>query len=742
MSEDPNEFKLESEEISGDSPQPAKKKRSTRKTTRKTATKKSATRKTAARKTATKKSARSRPDDEGPAGSSGEEKDRRPGEPPKSAGIKVPPLPSSQVPEEVPTSYSSESDPELQTKKPSPEPDPKPVDEPSGGKDGKNRPTSGENTAREGSDRGRSDSSGGSRAGGANGNGKGFQRSSQNQGGGKNDKGKFRQKPFNPKEKKKFNQRGPKPNQRKKQKNPRQKKGGHRETGLPSRIEIGGLPSLTVLKKLDATASLAAEGGQDFAKAVRLNDLLVMDIPDLADLAEKEYGWQKPEAPSRDVLIEHILDVSWERQTPILAEGVVDHLEDGSALVVYQCQNYQIRGASAWLSRAWVKNYAIEPGTLIEVQLHPRRKPLPDDALEQLKAAHAGSNEDNEDFLPDYLEEELAGEAMQAIFPATEYMQDIEADDETCPYVVGIRSLMGKDPEANKVVTPFEDLVPYYPTERIILETDNENKWDNTAMRVTDLLTPVGLGQRGLIVAPPRTGKTVLQQAIANAVAANKPEAHLIVLLIDERPEEVTDFRRQITSGEVIASTFDEAPENHVHCAEMVIEKARRMVEDSRDVIILLDSITRLARAYNALAANSGKILSGGVEANALQKPKRFFGSARNIEGGGSLTILGTALVETGSRMDEVIFEEFKGTGNMELHLDRALSDKRIFPAIEMNKSGTRKEELLYHPDEMAKVYSLRRAMKGVPPPDAMEMLITRVKKTGTNIQFLMGVNS
>jgi transcription termination factor Rho len=261
-------------------------------------------------------------------------------------------------------------------------------------------------------------------------------------------------------------------------------------------------------------------------------------------------------------------------------------------------------------------------------------------------------------------------------------------------------------------------------------------------MRVVDLLTPVGLGQRGLIVAPPRTGKTVLQQAIANAVAVNSPEAHLIVLLIDERPEEVTDFRRQITRGEVIASTFDESPENHVHCAEMVIDKARRMVENGEQVIILLDSITRLARAYNALASNSGKILSGGVEANALQRPKRFFGSARNIEGGGSLTILGTALVETGSRMDEVIFEEFKGTGNMELHLDRALSDKRIFPAIEMAKSGTRKEELLYHPDEMQKVYGLRRAMKGVPPTDAMEMLITRIKKTTTNIQFLMGVNT
>ncbi|MCD8483545.1 MAG: transcription termination factor Rho [Verrucomicrobia bacterium] len=338
-------------------------------------------------------------------------------------------------------------------------------------------------------------------------------------------------------------------------------------------------------------------------------------------------------------------------------------------------------------------------------------------------------------------QEERAG--ILAGFAEEQYVLDTDQDaEETCPYAIKVINIMGKEPEANLQVTPFEDLIPYYPTERILLETNPKVTWDNISMRVVDLLTPIGLGQRGLIVAPPRTGKTVLQQAIANAIAVNKPNAHLIVLLIDERPEEVTDFRRQVKNGEVIASTFDETPENHVHCAEMVIEKARRMVEDGRHVIILLDSITRLARAYNALAANSGKILSGGVEATALQKPKRFFGSARNIEGGGSLTIIGTALVDTGSRMDEVIFEEFKGTGNMELHLDRALVDKRIFPSIEMAKSGTRKEELLYHPDELQKVYGLRRAMKGIPPTDAMEMLISRVKKTQTNIQFLIGINT
>ena len=259
-------------------------------------------------------------------------------------------------------------------------------------------------------------------------------------------------------------------------------------------------------------------------------------------------------------------------------------------------------------------------------------------------------------------------------------------------------------------------------------------------MRAVDLLSPIGLGQRALIVAPPRTGKTVLMQTMAKSIRANKPNAHLMVLLVDERPEEVTDFKRSV-DAEVIASTFDEEASNHVHAAEIVISKARRMVEDGKDVIILLDSITRLARAYNALMPNGGRTMSGGVEATALQKPKKFFGSARNIEGGGSLTIIGTALVETGSKMDEVIFEEFKGTGNLELHLDRSLSDKRIFPAINMEKTGTRKEELLYHPAELETVYTLRRAMNGVPITESMEMLVQRLKKTKTNVEFLLGLN-
>ena len=309
---------------------------------------------------------------------------------------------------------------------------------------------------------------------------------------------------------------------------------------------------------------------------------------------------------------------------------------------------------------------------------------------------------------------------------------------ENCPIAVAISSVMDGDPDKAKNTVPFTDLTPYYPTRRIILESTGEP--ENLSMRAVDLLTPIGFGQRALIVAPPRTGKTVLMQGMAKSIRRNAPDAHLIILLVDERPEEVTDFKRNV-DAEVVASTFDEEASSHVHAAEMVVSRARRMVERGLDVVILLDSITRLARAYNALMPNGGRTMSGGVEANALQKPKKFFGSARNIEGGGSLTIIGTALVETGSKMDEVIFEEFKGTGNLELHLDRALSDKRIFPAINIEKSGTRKEELLYHPDEMSKIYALRRAMKGVPATDAMEMLVQRLKKVRTNVEFLLGLN-
>ncbi len=299
-----------------------------------------------------------------------------------------------------------------------------------------------------------------------------------------------------------------------------------------------------------------------------------------------------------------------------------------------------------------------------------------------------------------------------------------------------VEKVAGIDPDQAKEKTHFENLTPLFPNKRFLLETDA----DELSTRVVDLVCPIGKGTRGLIVAPPRTGKTVLMQKLANAILRNNPESHLIILLIDERPEEVTDMERTCRGAEVVSSTFDEPPERHVQVAEMVIEKARRMVEHKQDVVILLDSITRLARAYNTVQPHSGKILSGGVDANALHKPKRFFGAARNIEEGGSLTIMATALVDTGSRMDEVIFEEFKGTGNMEIHLDRSLVDRRIFPSINIERSGTRKEELLYHPDEYPRVTVLRRALTGVPPVEAMDLLLGKLRKTPSNIMFLLSM--
>ncbi len=278
----------------------------------------------------------------------------------------------------------------------------------------------------------------------------------------------------------------------------------------------------------------------------------------------------------------------------------------------------------------------------------------------------------------------------------------------------------------------FENLTPLYPQERLRLETTP----DNLSSRVMDLMTPIGKGQRGLIVAPPRTGKTMLLQSIAQSITTNHPEVYLIVLLIDERPEEVTDMQRSVR-GEVISSTFDEPAQRHVQVAEMVIEKAKRLVEHKKDVVILLDSITRLARAYNTVAPPSGKVLSGGLDSNALQKPKRFFGAARNIEEGGSLTIMATALIDTGSRMDDVIFEEFKGTGNMEIHLDRKLVDKRVFPAIDIIKSGTRKEELLIPKEDLNRIWVLRKVLTPLSPVEAMELLLDKMGKTKGNAEFL-----
>jgi len=303
--------------------------------------------------------------------------------------------------------------------------------------------------------------------------------------------------------------------------------------------------------------------------------------------------------------------------------------------------------------------------------------------------------------------------------------------------LVKIEAINFESPEEARNKIFFDNLTPLYPQERMRLETTKEN----LSARVMDLLTPLGKGQRALIVAPPRTGKTMLLQAIANSITTNHPEITLLVLLIDERPEEVTDMQRSV-QGEVISSTFDEPAARHVQVAEMVIEKAKRLVEHKRDVVILLDSITRLARAYNTIVPPSGKVLSGGVDSNALQRPKRFFGAARNIEEGGSLTIVATALIETGSRMDDVIFEEFKGTGNSEIILDRKLVDKRVFPAIDINRSGTRKEELLLAKDELNRVWVLRKVLNQLSPTEAMELLLDRLSKVKCNADFLNSMST
>jgi transcription termination factor Rho len=298
--------------------------------------------------------------------------------------------------------------------------------------------------------------------------------------------------------------------------------------------------------------------------------------------------------------------------------------------------------------------------------------------------------------------------------------------------LIKVEAVNFEAPEQARDKLFFENLTPLYPQEKLTLETSS----DNLSGRVMDLMTPIGKGQRGLIVAPPRTGKTMLLQSIAQSVAKNHPEVFLIVLLIDERPEEVTDMQRSV-QGEVISSTFDEPAQRHVQVAEMVIEKAKRLVEHKKDVLILLDSITRLARAYNSVIPPSGKVLSGGLDSNALQKPKRFFGAARNIEEGGSLTIIATALIDTGSRMDDVIFEEFKGTGNMEIHLDRKLTDKRVFPSIDMQKSGTRKEELLLPKEDLNRVWVLRKVLNPLSAVEAMELLLDKMGKTKSNADFL-----
>ncbi len=451
----------------------------------------------------------------------------------------------------------------------------------------------------------------------------------------------------------------------------------------PSNAPVfGDLPNPSRFNDLAALDALARELSAGGSEPLRLNELYALNLAELTAFAKK-FGATIVGVPNKRQLVTEIFKTAVADKRPILDRGHID-VSDRGAFIVHDHVNYRLYPDDAYLPESLVKRYGLKRGHFVEVTVQAPQ------------------------------------------------------ENERCPSVVRVDSVMGGDPEAIAKVTPFEELTPYYPLKRILLEAPEIHPKD-VSMRAVDILTPIGFGQRGLIVAPPRTGKTVLLQNIANSISENSPEVKLILLLIDERPEEVTDFRRH-TKGEVVSSTFDETPESHIHCAEMVIEICRRRVEMGEHVVILLDSITRLARAYNALTSG-GKTMSGGLESNALQKPKRFFGSARNIEGGGSLTIIASALIDTGSRMDEIIFEEFKGTGNSELHLDRGLVERRIFPAVNIDRSGTRKEELLYHPDELQRIYALRRAMQGLGPIESMEMLITRLKKTKFNAEFLLGLS-
>jgi transcription termination factor Rho len=408
-----------------------------------------------------------------------------------------------------------------------------------------------------------------------------------------------------------------------------------------------------------------------------LSELKELNITKLAQVA-KQFEIPKPTAMRKHELIFRILQAQAEKDGLIFSEGVLETLPEGFGFLRAPDYNYLPGPDDIYVSPSQIRRFDLRTGDTVSGQVRPPKEGENYFALVKIEAVNFESPE----------------EARNKIF--------------------------------------FDNLTPLYPQKRIRLETTKEN----LSGRVMDMLTPLGEGQRGLIVAPPRTGKTMLLQAIANSITTNHPEVILIVLLIDERPEEVTDMQRSV-HGEVISSTFDEPASRHVQVAEMVIEKAKRLVEHKKDVVILLDSITRLARAYNTIVPPSGKVLSGGVDSNALQRPKRFFGAARNIEEGGSLTIVATALIETGSRMDDVIFEEFKGTGNCEIILDRKLVDKRVFPAIDINRSGTRKEELLLTKEELNRVWVLRKLLNQLSPTEAMELLLDKLSKTKSNADFL-----
>ncbi len=416
---------------------------------------------------------------------------------------------------------------------------------------------------------------------------------------------------------------------------------------------------------------------------MNIAELKQKNITDLTKIA-RDHDIPGASGMRKQDLIFQILRAQAEKEGLIFSEGVLECLPDGFGFLRAPDYNYLPGPDDIYVSPSQIRKFDLRTGDTVSGQVRPPK------------------------------------------------------DGERYFALIKVEAVNFEDPDVARTKVFFDNLTPLYPEERLKLETQQ----DDITGRALDLLTPLGRGQRGLIVSPPRTGKTMMLQTIANSISVNHPEVITIILLIDERPEEVTDMQRNVAAAEVISSTFDEPPQRHVQVAEMVIEKAKRLVEHKRDVVILLDSITRLARAYNQVVPPSGKVLSGGLESTALQRPKRFFGAARNVEEGGSLTIIATALIDTGSRMDDVIFEEFKGTGNMEIHLDRRLVDKRVFPAIDINRSGTRKDELLMPKDALTRVWILRKVLNPLSPVEAMELIIDKLSKTKSNQDFLASMSS
>lgn len=435
-------------------------------------------------------------------------------------------------------------------------------------------------------------------------------------------------------------------------------------------------------EQMPENAAPAPNNGNQAAELLNLTDLKDMSISELTHVA-KEMGIEGASGLRKQELIFKVLAAQTEKSGLIFSEGVLETLPDGFGFLRAPEYNYLPGPDDIYVSPSQIRKFDLRTGDTVSGQIRPPKE----------------------------------GERYFAL--------------------IKVEAINFEAPEQSREKIFFDNLTPLYPDEQLKMEVGP----DNISARVIDLVTPIGKGQRALIVAPPRTGKTVLLQTIANSITENHPEVTLIVLLIDERPEEVTDMQRSV-KGEVISSTFDEPPTRHVQVADMVIEKAKRLVEHKRDVVILLDSITRLARAHNSVVPPSGKILSGGIDSNALQRPKRFFGAARNIEEGGSLTIIATALIDTGSRMDDVIFEEFKGTGNSEIHLDRRLSDKRLFPSIDLQRSGTRKEELLLGKEDLNRIWVMRRVLNPLSPVEQMEVVLERLGKTKTNAEFLASMQT